>query len=63
MSIEQYDSGPTSNDLLESLVAENTPAAPKYPIVAQSAEDIPNVENAPAVSMEPKRICNRCGCF
>lgn len=53
MSIPQHDSGPTSNDLLERLVAEQTPAAPNYQIVAQSAEDIQNIENAPAVSMEP----------
>ena len=47
MSIPQYDSGPTTNDLLESLLAERTPAAPNYRIVAQSAEDVQNVENAP----------------
>jgi len=52
MSISQYDSGPTSNDLLESRIAENTPEALNYQIVAQSAEDIQNVENSPAVSME-----------
>ena len=53
MSIQQYDSGPTSNDLLESLTAEHTPAALNYQIVAQSAEDVQNIENAPAVSMGP----------
>jgi hypothetical protein len=53
MSIPQYDSGPTSNDLLESLIAEHPPAALNYQIVAQSIEDLQNVENAPAVSMEP----------
>jgi hypothetical protein len=53
MSIPQYDSGPTSNDLLESLVAERTPAALNYQIVAQSAEDVQNIESAPAVSMGP----------
>ncbi|MGO8758646.1 MAG: hypothetical protein ACLQG3_11025 [Terracidiphilus sp.] len=50
MSIPQYDSGPTSNDLLESLIAENIPAAPDHRIVAQSVEHVGNVENAPAVS-------------
>jgi hypothetical protein len=53
MSIPPYDSGPTSNDLLESLIAEQTPAAWNYQIVAQSAEDVQNIENAPAVSMGP----------
>jgi len=52
MSILQYDSGPTSNDLLESLVAEHAPPL-LYQIVAQSAEDVQNTQNAPAVSMEP----------
>ncbi len=46
MRIEQRDSSLTSNDLLESLVAEHTAAAPNYLIVAQSAEDIQNIENA-----------------
>ena len=53
MSIQQYDSGPTSNDLLERLVAKSTPGARHYQIVAQSAEDMQNIENAPAVSMGP----------
>ena len=53
MSNPQSDSGSTSNDLLESLIAEHTPAALNYQIVAQSAEDVQNIENAPAVSMEP----------
>ncbi|MGA9062982.1 MAG: hypothetical protein WB341_15140 [Terracidiphilus sp.] len=51
MNIPQYDSGPTSNDLLESLTAEPTPAGLNYQIVAQSAEDVQNLENAPAVSI------------
>lgn len=53
MSIPQHDSGPTSNDLLKCLIAEQTPAALNYQIVAQSAEDVQNIENAPAVSMGP----------
>jgi len=53
MSIEQYDSGPTSNNLLERRIAENTLTALNYLIVAQSVEDIRNTDNAPAVSMEP----------
>jgi hypothetical protein len=52
MSIQEYNSGPTSNDLLESRVAENASAALNDPVGAQSAEDVPNIENAPAVSTE-----------
>jgi hypothetical protein len=43
----------TSNDLLHRLIAERTPAALNYQIVAQSADDVQNIENAPAVSMGP----------
>jgi hypothetical protein len=53
MSTLQYDSGPTSNDLLRSLVAKHAPAVLNYKIVAQSAEDVQNTENAPSVSMGP----------
>jgi hypothetical protein len=63
MSIVQYDSGPTSNDLLESLIARHTPAAPAFQIVAQSAEDIQNIENAPAVSMGPYLLESRQTCL
>ena len=52
MSISKYDSDPTSNDLLDCRIAENTLAAVSDQVVAQSAEDIPNIENAPAVSNE-----------
>lgn len=52
MSMRHYDSGPTSNDLLESRVAENISAALHNQVVAQRAEDVPNFENAPAVSTE-----------
>ena len=60
MSIEQHDSGPTSNDLLESLIAERAPAALSdqaaspdsiVPIVAESAQSAQNgvwgIEDAP----------------
>ena len=53
LSILQYDSGPTSNDLLRDLVAKRSPSAPHYQIIAQTAEDVRNIENAPAVSMGP----------
>jgi len=53
MSITHYDSGATSNDLLQKLVAKNADIAPIYQIVVQSADDVQNIENAPAVAMEP----------
>jgi hypothetical protein len=43
----------TSNDLLANLVAKHAPAAMNYQIVAQSLEDVQDVQNAPAVSMVP----------
>jgi hypothetical protein len=52
MSIHEYNSGPTSNDLLESRVAENTAAALNGSVGAQSAEDPPNFDNVPAVCTE-----------
>jgi hypothetical protein len=53
MSNQEYDSGPTSNDLLESRIAENSSAALRNSICVQIAEDAPNIENAQAVSAEP----------
>lgn len=53
MSIALYESGTTSNDLLQKLVAKNAAEAPNYQIVVQSAEDVQNIENAPAVTMGP----------
>jgi hypothetical protein len=50
MNIVQ-DSGPTSNDLLQSLVAKHVTGTLAYQIVAQSAEEIQDIDNAPAVSM------------
>ena len=50
MSILQ-DSGLTSNGLLRSLVAKHASATLNYQIIAQSAEDVQNIENAPSVSM------------
>jgi hypothetical protein len=46
----------TSNDLLRDLVAKHTTVAPNYQIVAQSAGDLQNIQNAPAVSMVPYLI-------
>jgi hypothetical protein len=45
------DSVPTSNDLLSSLVAKHAPATLNYKIVAQSAEDVQDIDNAPAITM------------
>ncbi len=56
MSIVQQISVPTSNDLLESFIAENTLAALKYQTVAQSAEEVQDIENASAVSMRQNSI-------
>ncbi|MGD0479990.1 MAG: hypothetical protein ABSA42_07455 [Terracidiphilus sp.] len=51
MSIQKYHSSPTSNDLLESRIAENTSTL-HGPVGAQSAEDVPNIDDVPAVSTE-----------
>jgi hypothetical protein len=53
MSTLQYDSGPTSNDLLRRLITKHRQAEPGYQVVAQSAEDVQNIESAPAISMGP----------
>lgn len=52
MSIQEYTSGPTSNDLLERRVAENASAAQHNSADAQSADNLPNIENARAVGAE-----------
>jgi hypothetical protein len=52
MSIQEYNSGPTSNDLLERRVAENASAALNDFACAQSAGDVPNINDVPAVSTE-----------
>jgi hypothetical protein len=52
MSIQEYNSGPTSNDLLESRVAENASTALHNSVAAQSAEGVRNVDDLPAVSPE-----------
>ena len=52
MSIQEYNSGPTSNDLLECRVAENALAALLDSADAQSGETVPHIESARAVSTE-----------
>jgi hypothetical protein len=49
MSNQQFNSGSTSNDLLESRVAENNSAL-HGPVGTQSGEDVPNIDDVPAVS-------------
>jgi hypothetical protein len=56
MSKAVCDSIRTSNDLLHDLIAEHALPALNYRIVAQSAEDVQNIQNAPAVSMVPYLI-------
>ena len=53
MTIPQHDSGPTSNALLHRLVDEYPGQILYYQIIAQSVEDVQNIENAPAISMGP----------
>jgi hypothetical protein len=52
VSTLEYDSSPTSNVL--RCLAKNRPLPDlHYQVVAQSADDVQNIENAPAVSMVP----------
>lgn len=49
-------SNPTSNDLLFHLAAEHEPGALNYIVIAQCADEVQDVQNAPAVSMGPYLI-------
>jgi len=51
MSILISDWIHTSNDLLQRLMSKHASAIPNYQIISQSAEDVQNIENAPAISM------------
>ena len=51
MNKPQYDFGHTSNDLLFKLQEANSDKCPNYDIVAQSADEVQDLQNAPAVSM------------
>ena len=53
MDSQQYSSGHTSTDLLFSLDPERSQISLPYVIVAQSAEEVQDIHNAPAVSMGP----------
>lgn len=48
---QQSPSGHTSNDLWSSLDAMHPPAAMNYEIVAQNADEVQDLENAPPFSM------------
>lgn len=52
MSTLEHDSTPRLNDLSRSPVAERELDL-HYQVIAQSADDVQNMENAPAVSMGP----------
>jgi hypothetical protein len=53
MNNPQYPIGHTSNDLLFSLKEANLQKTLNSEIVAQSAAEVQDVQNAPAVSMQP----------
>jgi hypothetical protein len=46
----------TSNDLLLHLSPEHSPVALNYTVIAQSAEEVQNIQNSPSVSMAPYLI-------
>lgn len=48
MTIAQHHSGPTSNDLPCRLVAQYPGQIRYYQLIAQSVEDVQDIENAPA---------------
>ncbi|MGC2637663.1 MAG: hypothetical protein WA294_10830 [Acidobacteriaceae bacterium] len=50
---QQFSSSHTSNDLWLRLNAEHPPKEMNYEVVAQNADEVRNVENAPPVSMGP----------
>ena len=56
MDTPQYAPNQTSNDLLFRLDRERSRQSPNYEIVAQSAEEMQDTQNAPAVSMGPYLI-------
>jgi hypothetical protein len=56
MNNPQYPFGHTSNDLLFSLEGENARQTLNYTIVAQSLEEVQDIQNAPSISMGPSLI-------
>ena len=49
----ELSANPTSNDLLFRLVSEHSQTVMKYTVIAQSANEVQDVQNAPSVSMGP----------
>lgn len=49
-------SNPTSNDLLMNLAAVRREDAMNYVVLAQSTDEVQNLQNAPAISMGPYLI-------
>ena len=56
MSNPQYPFSHTSNDLLFSLDRKSSRQKLNYEVVAQSVEEVQDIQNAPAVSMGPYLI-------
>jgi hypothetical protein len=52
MSILISDWLHTSNDLLRRLTEKHVPTPPGYHVIAQAVEEVQNLENAPALSMQ-----------
>ena len=52
MGNPEYPATHTTNDLLFDLDPGRSRTAPNYEIVAQSAEEVQDIQNAPAISME-----------
>jgi hypothetical protein len=53
MSVQFNNSGLPPDDLVSEACLRNSPVALSYQIVAQSLEEVRNIQNAPAVSMAP----------
>lgn len=49
---------PTSNDLLLRLASEHPPRVLNYSVIAQSADEVQDIKNAPSVSMGPYLIAS-----
>jgi hypothetical protein len=49
---------PTSNDLLFRLIAERSQGPINYTVIAQNADEVEEIGNAPAVSMGPYLIAS-----
>lgn len=58
MNNPQYPFGYTSNDLLLSLTGKGSRKTLNYEIVAQCADEVQDIQNAPAVSMGPYLVAS-----